>query len=116
MKDVISLSDEPPTSTVAREASFISDALLLEPSPSSQFMSLLTPFSNVISSDDAIAPDLLLEVVPNLPLIDNDPLIGWSKAIGRVSIGTPAYSASSVEFMPQWVMNPPTEGWHNTLS
>ncbi|KAL4605641.1 hypothetical protein ACB092_09G044800 [Castanea dentata] len=43
----------------------------------------------------------------------NFSLINWSPYSGQVSIGTPAHIVSMVEFQPQCVKNPPTEGFDN---
>ncbi|KAL4592103.1 hypothetical protein LXL04_005087 [Taraxacum kok-saghyz] len=37
----------------------------------------------------------------------------WSANCGHVTMGTPPHTPSSIEFHPQCVKNPPTEGWDN---
>jgi len=40
----------------------------------------------------------------------------WSPMNGEQSMGTPAVTLSMIEFHPQWVKNPPIEGWFSTSS
>lgn len=111
--------EDPPFLTALPETSFNPRAHLLISSVSatSEAISLLTALA---TSSLTIRWSLPVQSRSSSPTFHSSTIrrlsIGWSKNNGKVSIGTPAKTASSVEFIPQCVRKPPTEGWHKTFN
>ena len=85
------------------------------------FSLIFAPFSPSISSFTSFPTSSLLTFLSiSMPTPHSLQLylqfIGWSPKKGQHSIGTPALKLSMVEPQPQWVRNPPTDGWLSTSS
>ncbi|KAK2983596.1 hypothetical protein RJ640_023130 [Escallonia rubra] len=83
--------------------------------PLLESISSLTRFSSSaaltnLSSDSSSGKATLISSTKNILFIL------CSAYSGHAIIGTPAHTASKVEFHPQWVTNPPTESWFSTAS
>ncbi|KAG7977452.1 hypothetical protein I3843_05G032400, partial [Carya illinoinensis] len=83
------------------------------------FISLpLSPSINSLTSFSTSSLFTLQSISMPMPhsMHANLQFVFWSSPNGQQSIGTPAHMLSIIEFHPQWVKNPPIDGWLSTCS
>jgi hypothetical protein len=108
--------DDPPSFIAATAPSLIPKTRSLNSFPVSDSIKSLTRFSNSPAltnpfSDSFVAVNATATFIS---LTINTLFIFCSAYRGHAIIGTPANTASSTEFHPQCVTNPPTESWLST--
>ncbi|KAL0903538.1 hypothetical protein M5K25_027924 [Dendrobium thyrsiflorum] len=107
-------SHDPPFTTAALAFSASSAALSLALLPFSPSISSLTPSSTSFLPTTAPAAGIRSLIPTPITSATIFALKYCSAIIGHVSKATPADTASSTEFQPQWLTNPPTATWLNT--
>ncbi|GER45819.1 cobyric acid synthase [Striga asiatica] len=102
-------SELPSSSMASKALSFISFAVTLS--------SLLFTISSLILSAISFRPTSFspiqpqsLSQIPNPTFSTTSAFTRWSPCCGQASTGTPSRAASTTEFHPQWLTNPPTAG------
>ena len=112
MKESNSTWDTPPSTTDRRTAVASSFATFLISWPSSDAISFRTAFSMVVAITNSfrLAQSLMRRPTRSSSVISTA-FLGWSECIGHAAMGTPIVMLSMQEFHPQWLTNPPVDGW-----